>query len=314
MWDAEERRKYMELNKIDPYTVLDCKKTDSLKTVKKKYHKLALTLHPDKSKGKSDLEFKILKECYMYIKDDLEIITVDNSEPLTLQELRDQRNEKFVYQEDRNVFTTNFEDPEIRKQLFPQDTVPFGKAEETCRETNYSNIAVPIPKNIFGKKKFNLKYFNEVFEAKKKLNNQEITVFKEPQVLPCQSSLVVGSIAKYAGVIMENSNQDYEENFQKFKRNEENIDDIPLSKIKKVVKAMKKESKDQKFEDVETLFKIKKSQGVPEIRNRISMAEAEENLRKINLQNTRDLLKRNKEYIKEKLHVYPENFRKNLEF
>jgi hypothetical protein len=44
------------------------------------------------------------------------------------------------------------------------------------------------------------------------------------------------------------------------------------------------------------------------------MVEAEENLRKINLESTRDLLKKNKEYIKEKLHVYPEHFRKNLEF
>lgn len=311
MWDAEERRKYMELNKIDPYKVLGAKKNDSLKSIKKKYHVLALESHPDKRKGsKSQLDFKILKECYLFIKDEMEIITYDNTKCVTLQELKDQRNEPIIYH-DRNLFTTNFEDPETRKSLFPNDDVPFGIDVERTTETEYSNILPDVPKNIFGKKKFNLKYFNEVFEARKNVE-KAVQVFKDPEYLQAHSSLNCGGIAKYAGVIIEDS-RNCDSGLANFKA-KTTEKEIPLPKLKKIIKAMKKTGKEEPLEDVETLFNRKKNQGNILPPQRISMDEAEENLRKINLQNTRDLLKKNKEYIKQNLHVYPEHFRKNLEF
>lgn len=309
MWDAEERRKYMELNNIDPYKVLNSKKDDTLKSIKKKYHKLALKMHPDKAKGASDLEFKILKECYLYIKDDLDIIMGDSSACSTLQELREQRNVPIIYEESRNLFTTNFEDPETRKKLFAVDDVPFSVKREVCTETNYANLENIIPENMFGKKKFNLKFFNEVFEAKKNLN-KEVVVFKEPEYLPCQSSLNCGSIAKYDDVIIEGSNP-YTGSLSSFKI-EDTGPDLSIPQLKKIVKTMKKTAKKEVLEDVETLFSRKKNQEIILPAQSLSMIEASENLRKINLENTRDLLKRNKEYIKNKLHIYPENFRKNL--
>lgn len=316
MWDTEERRKYMELNGIDPYKVLGAKKTDTLKSIKKKYHALALQSHPDKQtkSSKKLLDFKILKECYLFIKDEMEIITYDDTKCVTLQELKEQRNEPVIYDEGRNLFSTNFEDPEIRKTLFPNDDVPFGVKTERTTETTYSNMTVPVPENIFGKKKFNLKYFNEVFDAKKELN-KALQIFKEPESMDCQSSLNCGGIAKYAGVIIEDSRNASSSvgNFSTFKPNSEQKD-IPLKKLKKIVKTMKKLAKEETLEDVETLFNRKKSQGTILPPERISMVEAEERLRKINLENTRDLLRKNKEYITQKLHVYPENFKKNLEF
>jgi curved DNA-binding protein CbpA len=316
MWDSEERRKYMELNNLDPYKILGVKKDSSLKNIKKKYHALALKFHPDKIKKDSKessvkgVDFKILKECYLFIKDDLEIITYDDSRCVTLQELKDQRNDPVVYGEDRNFFTTNFEDPETRKMLFPNDDVPFGLPREISTETEYSNN-LTVPENIFGKKKFNLKYFNEVFEARKNIN-KALQVFSEPESLEAHSSLGLGGIAKYGGVIIEDSRK-YTGNLANFKT-KTSEKDIPLPKLKKIMKTMKKNNVEQPLEDIETLFSRKKSQGIILPPQRISMVEAEENLRKINLESTRDLLKKNKEYIKEKLHVYPENFRKNLEF
>lgn len=310
MWDAEERRKYMKLNNIDPYKVLNSKRDDTLKSIKKKYHKLALKMHPDKkSKGASDLEFKILKECYLYVKDDLDIIIGDSTGCSSLQELKEQRNTPVIYEESRNFFTTNFEDPETRKKLFAVDDVPFSVKREVSVETSYSNLENIIPENMFGKKKFNLKFFNEVFEARKNLN-KEVVTFKEPEYMPCQSSLNCGGIAKYDGVIMEAS-KPYDGNLSSFKLKEQGPD-FSIPQLKKLVKTMKKTAKKDVFEDVETLFSRKKNQETILPNQRLSMIEASENLRKINLENTRDLLKRNKEYIKNKLHVYPENFRKTL--
>ncbi len=54
-------------NKINPFEIIGCSSTDDFNIIKKKYKKQALLLHPDKTNGKTELDFKILSICYKYI-------------------------------------------------------------------------------------------------------------------------------------------------------------------------------------------------------------------------------------------------------
>jgi hypothetical protein len=325
MWDQSDRVKYFELNSIDPYKVLGVEKgKTNLKEAKKKYYKLAKQLHPDKNdKEDGALEFLLLKECYLYIKNEEEIIEVPGNRQSSVGGLKEDRlKDDLLFSEirdTRTLYTTNFEDPKIRSKLFAVDDTPFDQLTSVLKEketgpSSYTQCLDHSPKNLFkNRKKFNLKYFNEVFEATKELN-KEVVKFDINNLKGAERSDNFGEISYYNDIIVE-SKKEHLDNLAPCKEiySETSKFDFDERQLKKLVSHYRKEKKQKEPElDTITLLARKKSEQVPEVDTSVSFAQAAINFRESQLQSTRAKLRANKEYIKSKIDIYPENFRKAI--
>jgi curved DNA-binding protein CbpA len=340
MWDSIDREKYFKLNKINPYIVLGVSPDDKdldLKKIKKKYKKLALSCHPDKTGGKTTTQFRILRECYLYIEDELTINTVQQKRPQTLEEYKNERNADSLMHVDttyRNLYNTNFEDEQTRSKLFVDDDIKFSKIDEIIKEkqslgTVYQHSTKEhIPKrNIFSKnKKFNIKHFNEVFDAckkeiqeKNKIKNDSkcktITSLSDKKILDEDSVLGKPDLAEiifYNDIIIDKKTENTG-NFAKLNQDEDGIqiNELTDKQIKKILKKYKK-NKNQNIEEVSALLEREKklrSEPVQNDNNYLTFTEATIKLQEEKMKNSLDQMRKNKEYIKEKIKIYPEKFR-----
>lgn len=321
MWDTEERRKYFEINEIDPYLILDSVKGEDIKIIKKKYHKLAKQIHPDKTNGATNLQFKILKECYLFIADEETIITDGRGSYKNINELKEERDRNSVigYDPDRDLYKTNFEDHATREKLFAVNDINFSNIDKIIDEkkketTNYSSLQGEFrPKNLFAnRKKFSNKYFNECFEIQKELNQSLIKT--EISELDAFTSVNVGEISYYNDVIIEKKTEK-NGNFQKWKTDENLyiVSELSEKELKKLIKQRKLRKNDSP-DPTDVLFAQRKNEAIPEVNNTLSFSEAAEKLRTMQLSSSRDRLAVNKEYNKSKLSIYPESFRKTLNY
>jgi curved DNA-binding protein CbpA len=326
MWDSEDRRKYFELNNIDPYKVLGVVKGNiTIKEAKKRYHLLAKECHPDKGKASNSLEFLLLKECFYFIKEEEEIIDTPQSRNLTLNELKDDRlRQSYTFTDNinsqTNIYNTNFEDKSVREKLFAVNDINFDEIGDIIEEkktanTEYINCLGYQPSNLFkNRKKFNVKYFNEVFEASKELN-KDVIKFDINDLGGTDPKLTnnLGEISYYNDIIVE-TKKDLPKNLADWRTiyKGTNMDNYKDKDIKKIVSEFRKAKTTDTLEDIMTLLSRKKGEKIPEVTNKLSFAEASIRFRESQLVSSREQLKKNKEYIKSKLSIYPENTRRLL--
>lgn len=328
MWGTEDRRKYFKINCIDPYEVLGIVKGQtSLKEAKKRYHLLAKECHPDKNNRTDSLDFKLLKECYYFVKEEEEIIETPqlrqtNLNGLKEDRLRDTLNFSNNIDTDRSLYSTNFEDNKIREQLFAVNEIDFNEIDEIMKEketapTEYTRCLDYRPNNLFkDKKKFNVKYFNEVFEASKEIN-KEVVKFDINTLGGRDSRLsgTLGEISYYNDIIIEKK-KDLSDDVADWRTiyKGPSMDNFSDKEIKKLVAQRRKQQKNKEPEqDTLTLLAKKKSEEMPQVNAKVSFTEASINFRDSQMVSSRAELKKNKEYIKTKLSVYPEKYRKILQ-
>jgi curved DNA-binding protein CbpA len=71
MYKTNDIVEMIKKKEIDPFDIISISKNDLLnydiKYLNKLYKKKALVLHPDKTNGETELEFKILSTCYKYL-------------------------------------------------------------------------------------------------------------------------------------------------------------------------------------------------------------------------------------------------------
>jgi hypothetical protein len=65
--NQENQKACFDPNEYDPYKILEVSREASVEEIKKAYHKLALEVHPDKTKG-VDVGFKAVKNAYDVLK------------------------------------------------------------------------------------------------------------------------------------------------------------------------------------------------------------------------------------------------------
>jgi hypothetical protein len=175
------------LNKfgIDPYSYLDVNIDDTTETVKKAYKLKAKVLHPDKTGGKTEAQFKLLVLSYRYIlKNCVDTPVATHSELKTA--------ERPEVQHSRNFYETNFEDKDTRNQLFVDDDIDLEKFEEHIKK--YSNMSTTYSAENFYKKevldtmktkgKFDKEKFNAFFNKLQKDGKIPNQLIKKEQVVP----------------------------------------------------------------------------------------------------------------------------------
>ena len=225
-WDYIERNAYFKLNNIDPYKVLDVTKDTDPKKIRNNYKKLALLLHPDKSK-KNSMEFMVLKECYIFIIEDQKELVSEDHTKRDMSSFLLARNDNEAISNESSFTLNDLNNPEIRKALLPESdvnvlAVPVGNADRSDPEIN----------NFFGKKKkFDIKYFNAIFEIEKDLNKE--IVLRDHQVKPYNETLD----NDYAEIIMYNGEMTIKKPINKGDTSKKtiNIENLSKKELKKLV-------------------------------------------------------------------------------
>jgi curved DNA-binding protein CbpA len=227
-WEYNERNNYFKLNGIDPYKVLDVTKDTDPKKVRNNYKKLALLLHPDKGKNDST-EFLVLKECYLYIIEDQKELVSEEHSGRDMASFMLTRNDKESIRNDNGFSINDLNDPEIRKALLPESDVNVLDIPIAS-----SDRVEPVVENFFGrKKKFDLKYFNAVFEIEKDLNKE--MVIRNHSIKPYNETndSIYAEVAIYNGemaIKKPKTNQIFENT-----KNNINIETLSKKDLKKLV-------------------------------------------------------------------------------
>lgn len=186
----------IKTNKIDPYKILNLANNITDKNIiKNAYKKRALVLHPDKTNGKTETEFVILSICYKYI------IYKNNKQNELLQKYYNQykNDEEFkvanssretdsqlkgYYKNELCPDPTSDEwlNKNTRKNYFIDDTVISLDEYETLRKKDKIfmdkfKFNKSLKNKLIDKKgNFNMKKFNEIFEAIKNENTKDLVI------------------------------------------------------------------------------------------------------------------------------------------
>lgn len=216
---------------INPYEILGISKTNenlSEKEIRNYYKKRALVLHPDKTKGKTEIEFKILHICYKYLVSQLEQVSQNKKKYASVL-----RNKTELYNKNAGAaafassresddqlkeyyasygasVNSNWDDASVRKKYLIDDTQggvdEYLKSSEGKKKyTSYSSALKDSEiKNLIGK--FNIDKFNAIFERMKGIQEGEMSLMKydAKKLVPVhiQGDTTVTEIAKVDDVIL----------------------------------------------------------------------------------------------------------------
>lgn len=162
----------LEKYNIDPYEYLEVHKNADKETIKKAYKKKCKILHPDKTGGTTEVQFKLLYISYKYATDKCVNTNISSHEELKQVD----RHVEVAYA--RNFYSTNFEDQQTRSELFAEDDMDFEdfkKQAERISNMSTSYIAEDFYKKELAEMmkkdgKFDKDKFNALFLKLKKEN------------------------------------------------------------------------------------------------------------------------------------------------
>ena len=269
-------------NKIDPYKILNIQTdTNDLDIIKKAYKKKAVILHPDKTNGKTETEFVILSICYKYIiyknSKKNELIQkyynqYKNKENLnksdSIRETNDQMKQYYTESNSPNPESDEWLNGNMRKNYFVDDTVISLDEYEKNRKKDkifmdkYKSSDLLKNKLIDKKGNFNMKKFNEIFDAIKNENTRDLVVRDIKDLEPVHSDNIdmayIYHSRELETVIANPSKSKKIGNMQEFKQLSINLDENKIDEI------MKRKTKDVKIKPMnkkeikEKISKLKK--------------------------------------------------------
>lgn len=316
MGNNSSRNEYFEEYDIDPYEVLDLYnlKNVDLKGLKKAYMKKARLIHPDKTKGSTEIEFKILQECYEYLKEEFDNTPVTTSQK-DFQDLRNLHNEDPNFEVDRpsssrgggvdhSVFTKKRSDYMI-------DNLNFDDFERkvTLKSKEQRKDEEEIFKAFKGKK-FDLDKFNSLFELKKAPVSKELIKAFNPEPGAASSQLEMAKVKSHNGLMITTErDDDYLKHLDDIlsesienpdKDSSELITQKQILKIKKEkAKSTGKMSKKKALEKTEQM----KSENIV-VNTTKTFAERERLQSKSHIKKLKEEIEENKEFIKKYGHVF----------
>jgi curved DNA-binding protein CbpA len=185
--------KNIDLNKIDPYEVLNLSKKFSLNELKESYRALAIKTHPDKPGGNKDIfnivtdSFEKLTIEYKKREKDLSHKELKHNSELYFNKYSRETNDRPKDVQENNTgesFTTKFNN-NFEKCKMEDDCIDFGYGEKMEESTK---IREDITIDKITKKKINNESFNELF-------NKNVPVYKqlvkyiEPEAMVLSKSL-----------------------------------------------------------------------------------------------------------------------------
>lgn len=212
---------------INPYELLGVDVSSNSIQVKKAYKSKAKILHPDKTGGKTEAEFKLLVLSYKHV-----LKNCVDTPVASFQEMKEAPREEKHYH--KNFYDINFEDTDTRNQIFVDDDINLEEFEKQMKKsqggsTTYSaenyykkEVLETMKTNgKFDKTKFNA-FFNKL-QKDGKIPNQLV---KKEKVLASNASKEYVNVNTYDDMMV-NSIDKVNGNYRKFlQQTEVNSDDI----------------------------------------------------------------------------------------
>jgi curved DNA-binding protein CbpA len=159
----------IENEKVDPYFIVGVSKEDSREIIELMYKRKAKLLHPDKSKLKNkemrDKNFRILQECFEYIK------TKHFNEVGEIEgrQLKNNNFGKNFVKKNKNSDSSFNKEFEKSRTKRPEDFGYSSNRIQTLDEYNDFNYK---PTDVFDGKRFNPNDFNKMFEYNKNMSEE----------------------------------------------------------------------------------------------------------------------------------------------
>jgi hypothetical protein len=320
MGNQNSREDYFKSNNINPCKFLGLKKSDIVfsdkhatkKILKKAYHKKAKELHPDKTNGETDLEFKILKECYLFYIEKLDNYHAKTHEELKTHYTSDNMKDIY-YEESRDFHKTNFDDYNVRNKLFV-NTVNDSNIDEIIEKKSknpieYSSVKTANYRDIFKGKNFDLKNFNAMFEIHGSKYNTPDFQNGDPDAINAESSLSHVEIDVHNGLLLEREEQN---NF-KFAITENDqfehipsIDDTNQKDLNANIKRSQKDNKSFSKKKLNALYQERTNETFT-VDTTKSFAENELALQEIQISAMKKEMDNSRKNISRHINIFPKN-------
>jgi hypothetical protein len=283
---------------IDPYEYLGIESCSSSGEIKKAYKKKAKLLHPDKTQGRTEAEFKILVICYKYtIKHCVDIADISS-----FKELKETPRE--VINPRENFYDIDFENTETRNRLFVDDDInleDFKKELEKRqgRSTTYS-VENYYKKEVLDTMKTNGKFdhlkFNAFFNKLKsdgKIPNQLV---KREEVKPSNANKEYVNVNVFEDMMIDSVDKrnDYKKFLQQPEITSKDITSLIDTDIKVIEKLIKSHKKDTGKISKKKLRELEEKAKAP-----------------IEIDRTKDT---NKTFLEERMNVHKEALKKQKEY
>lgn len=294
---------------IDPYEYLGVTIESTSEEVKKAYKSKAKILHPDKTNGKTEAQFKLLVLSYKSV-----IKKCVDKKSATFEELKNTPREEKSYT--RSFHSTNFDDPETRKEIFVDDDINIEEFEEAIkkaqgRSTSYSAENY-YKKEVLDTMKTNGKFdkdkFNAFFMKLQKDGKIQNQLIRKEKVVACNADKEYVNVNSYDDMMIYSIDRS-KGNYKKFlKENEVKNDDITelIDTDAKVLDSLIKEHKKntgkisrKKLRDLQEKAKI----DIP-VNNQLTFAEAKQQMLMEQMNEIQDSRKNQKEYVMKNKRVF----------
>lgn len=309
---------------IDPYNVLGITPMADMETIKKAYKRKAIVLHPDKTNGRTEAEFKILVLSYKHAKQNC-----INSPVASQNQLRDRpkEEEQYTSQEsefDKNIYNTNFEDSRERSRLFSDDQIDFDTFEKQMKRIQ--NLPTSYAAETFYKRdvlekmktkgRFDLDKFNAFFLKLKKEGKTSTDLVKVEKVKAANEDDAYMKVNIYDGMVINvddtKENYNYKENYVVTQQDMDDLLQTDVNMIDKLIREHKKDTDKIPTRKIKEMIR-KKSQNVAVDRTK-SFSQLE---RELDLKNMTDMQKEKKEQqemVKKYKHIYTKSLPANYQF
>lgn len=323
------KQKYFEDLDIDPYKTVGVTRKCTKKNLKDAYIKKALVIHPDKTNGETDIEFKLLNECYNYLKDVLDGKIQTNDAPDInatdyKKNFKDETAEKINY----TRANLDYNSPENRKKLFVNKGLPlnvsdsrknldkiFKREDSYKKDSKYSanDVYREAPQtNIFKGAKFNINQFNAAFELHKETygcnTGYDAREYTELSGVEFDTSLSPAEIVTYKGLLVEKPQDSYNtlNNLHKSEKYNPNSDDIPtLLQKKEFKKKLKTAKKDKPISEKEfRKLSTKKASEEYKVDTSLTFEEANQKFYEDKVRKMKKEMEDNKLIIEDNLGIY----------
>ncbi len=309
---------------IDPYEVLGINSMSDMNTIKKAYKRKAMVLHPDKTNGKTEAEFKILVLSYKYAKNHC-----INSPVASQNELRDRSKEdrEYIPQEsqfDKNIYNTNFEDSQERSRLFSDDQIDFDTFEKQMKRIQ--NLPTSYTAETFYKRdvlekmktrgKFDLDKFNAFFLKLKKEGKTSTDLVKVERVKASNEDDVYMKVNIHDGMVINiddaKDSGNYKENYIVTQQDMDNLLETEVSMIDRLIKEHKKDTEKIPARKIKEMIR-KKSQNIAVDRTK-SFSQLERELELQNMTKIQQEKKKQQEMVNRYKHIYTKSLPSNYQF
>lgn len=289
---------------VNPYEFLNIDPSSDKDDIKKAYKKKAKILHPDKTNGTTEAEFKILVLCYKYANNNCIIVPTS-----TFEEIKNvDRTEEQGYA--RSFYRTNFEDQNTRDEIYADDDINFNDFESHMKRvqgmsTSYSPESF-YKKDVLDKLKSNGKFdkdkFNAYFLKLRKDNKIENQLMKKEDLKAFNEDDKYMSVNIHEDMVINLDNTKHKGNYRDLMKQNElsqtDIDSVMQTDLKTINKLIKEHKKDTGKISRKRLKELasKKSDDI-EVSSEFSFAQMKQ---KIELENIERIKKEKEE---QKRHV-----------